>query len=142
MYAGKTSAILFNAQVIPADKWEIDLSVESMDNTTISILRDAGITGLLADQKPIWSAHGIPVKKISGNVRTVKGTIHGFYKTQAAIPSICDVVSITMRLTNLSFFVASECLITNVKMNTEVKSAVEFDIEWESIGEVDYRGRL
>lgn len=142
MYSGKSSAILFNAQLIPADKWELELSVEPIDYTTINILRDAGITDLLSTQKPEWANHGIPSKKISGNVRMAKGTIHGFYKNQASIPAIGDVVSITMRLTNLAFFVASECLIINVKISSEVKGAVEFDMDWESVGNVDYRGRI
>lgn len=145
MYAGKTSAILFNAQVIPADKWEIDLSVESLDYMTIKVLRDANVNGLMKDSGAlplIWSQHGIPSRKISSNIRDVKGTIHGFYKNQATTPTIGDTLSIALMITNLTFFVVSEALVTNVKINSEVKGAVEFDIEWESIGNVDYRGGL
>lgn len=145
MYAGKTSAILFNALVIPADKWEIDLSVESLDYMTIKVLRDANVDGLMANAGAlplIWSQHGIPSRKISSNIRDVKGTVHGFYKSQAFTPTVGSTLSIIMTLTNLSFFIVSQALITSVKLSTEVKGAVEFDIEWESIGEVDYRGRL
>lgn len=145
MYAGKTSAILFNALVIPADKWEIDLSVESLDYMTIKVLRDANVNGLMASAGAlplIWSQHGIPSRKISSNIRDVKGTVHGFYKSQAFTPTVGSTLSIIMTLTNLSFFIVSQALITSVKLSTEVKGAVEFDIEWESIGEVDFRGRL
>lgn len=145
MYSGKTSAILFNALVIPADKWEIDLSVESLDYMTIKVLRDANVNGLMANAGAfplIWSQHGIPSRKISSNIRDVKGTVHGFYKTQASTPTIGSTLSLVLRLQNLTFFSVSQALITNVKLGAEVKGAVEFDIEWESIGEVDYRGGL
>ena len=145
MYSGKTYAILFNAMVIPADKWEIDLSVESLDDMTIKVLRDANVNGLMADagELPlIWSQHGIPSRKISSNIRDVKGTVHGFYRSQAFTPTVGSTLSIIMTLTNLSFFIVSQALITSVKLSAEVKGAVEFDIEWESIGEVDYRGGL
>jgi hypothetical protein len=145
MYAGKTSAILFNALVIPADKWEIDLSVESLDYMTIKVLRDANVNGLMASAGAlplIWSQHGIPSRKISSNIRDVKGNVHGFYKTQAVTPTVGSTLSLVLRLQNLTFFSVSQALVTSVKLSAEVKGAVEFDIEWESIGEVDYRGGL
>jgi len=145
MYSGKTSAILFNALVIPADKWEIDLSVESLDDMTIKVLRDANVNGLMANAGAlplIWSQHGIPSRKISSNIRDVKGNVHGFYKTQAATPTVGSTLSLVLRLQNLTFFSVSQALVTSVKLSAEVKGAVEFDIEWESIGEVDYRGGL
>ena len=145
MYAGKTSAILFNALVIPADKWEIDLSVESLDYMTIKVLRDANVDGLMANAGALpltWAQHGIPSRKISSNIRDVKGNVHGFYKTQAVTPTVGSTLSLVLRLQNLTFFSVSQALVTIVKLSTEVKGAVEFDIEWESIGEVDYRGGL
>jgi hypothetical protein len=145
MYAGKTSAILFNALVIPADKWEIDLSVESLDYMTIKVLRDANVNGLMASAGAlplIWSQYGIPSRKISSNIRDVKGNVHGFYKTQAVTPTVGSTLSLVLRLQNLTFFSVSQALVTSVKLSAEVKGAVEFDIEWESIGEVDYRGGL
>ena len=113
---------------------------------TIKVLRDANVNGLIADMVGglpfIWAYHGIPSRKISSNIRDVKGNVHGFYKTQAVTPTVGSTLSLVLRLQNLTFFSVSEALVTNVKLSTEVKGAVEFDIEWESIGEVDYRGGL
>lgn len=142
MYAGHRAAILFNAQIMPADSWEADLSVETVPTTTISILRNANIIGPIDPVRPNWTAHGIPSNKISGGIREVSGKMHGFWRTNLSIPSEGDTVSLALTINNVNWFVLNQCIITKLSLKAEVKGSVEWDIEWESIGDGDFTGRF
>jgi len=142
MYAGRRAAVEFNAQIMPADSWEVDLSVENVPITTIKILRDAGIIGPIAPVRPNWDAHGIPVKKISGGIREVTGKLHGYWRSQATVPAIGDTVSIALTIDNANFFVIPQCLVTKMNLKTEVKGSVEWDMEFEAISDTDFTGRF
>ncbi len=142
MYAGRRAAVEFNAQIMPADSWEVDLSVENVPITTITILRDAGIIGPIQPVRPNWAAHGIPVKKISGGIREVTGKLHGYWRSQATVPAIGDTVSIALTIDNANFFVIPQCLVTKMNLKTEVKGSVEWDMEFEAISDTDFTGRF
>lgn len=142
MFSGKAVAILFDAQLMPASSAEVELSVDSIDMTTIKILRDKNIKDLIVNEEPVWAAHGIPSKKIMGGVLNVKGTMHGFYKNQASVPSIGDNVSVIWKINGIGFYTASECLVKSFTYSADVSGAIEWDMEWESIGDVDFRGLI
>jgi hypothetical protein len=142
MYAGRRAVVLFNAQLMPADNWEAELSVESVPITTIKVLRDAAVDGDIAAVKPDWIAHGIPVKKVTGGMREVTGKLHGFWKSQATVPAVGDTISLALRVDNLNFLVFPQCLIVNMNISLETTGAVEWDMEWEAIADGDFTGRF
>lgn len=142
MYAGRRAVVLFNAQLMPADNWEAELSVESVPITTIKVLRDAAVDGDIAAVKPDWIAHGVPVKKMTGGMREVTGKLHGFWRSQATVPAVGDTVSLALRVDNLNFLVFPQCLIVNMNISLETAGAVEWDMEWEAIADGDFTGRF
>lgn len=142
MYAGRRAAVEFNAQLMPADSWEAELSVESVPITTIQILRDANIIGPIQPVRPNWSAHGIPTKKISGGMREVSGKLHGFWRTNNSVPAIGDTVSIALVLDNVNFLVFPQCHVTKFNVSVETSGAIEWDMEWEAIADGDFTGRF
>jgi len=142
MYAGRRAAVEFNAQIMPADSWEVDLSVESVPVTTITILRDANIIGPIQPVKPNWTAHGIPSQSMHGGIRNVTGKLHGYWRSQATVPAVGDTVSIVLTIDNVNFFVIAQCLVTKMNLKTEVKGSVEWDMEFEAISDTDFTGRF
>lgn len=142
MYAGRRAAVEFNAQIMPADSFEVDLSVENVPITTIQILRDANIDGLISAVKPNWAAHGVPVRRMTGGIREVTGKLHGFWKTNASIPTIGDTVAIVMLIDGAQFFVMSQCLVTKMTIKVETKGTVEWDMDFEAISDTDFTGRF
>ena len=142
MYSGRQGAVLFNAQFMPADSWEAELSVESIPLTTIRVLRDANVDGDISAVKPDWIAHGVPTKKMTGGMREVSGKIHGFWSTQAGLPAIGDTVSINLRVNNLTFWLFPQCLVTKMTISVETSGAIEWDMEWEAIADGDFTGRF
>lgn len=140
-YSGQRAEVVFNAQFMPADSWEAELSVESVALTTINILRDENINGNIAAVKPSWDSHGIPTRSISGGIRQVSGKLHGFWTTNVAVPEIGDTISVILKIDGLNFWIFDQCLVTKMNVSVEVTGAVEWDIEWESISGCDTTGR-
>jgi len=142
MYAGRRAAIEFNAQIMPADSWEAELSVESIPLTTIKVLREVNVDGDIKDVKPDWVDHGVPVRKIHGGMREVKGKMHGFWRTNASVPSIGDTISVALTLDNVTFFVINQCLVSDMKISVKSKEVLEWEMEWEAISDGDFTGRF
>lgn len=140
-YSGQRAEVVFNAQFMSADSWEAELSVESVSLTTINILRDQNINGNIAAVRPSWADNGVPVRKISGGMREVSGKMHGFWSNQVDVPSVGDTISVALKLDGLNFWIFDQCLVTKMNVSVEIKGSIEWDMEWESIGDGDFTGR-